>query len=162
MKAITACIDTIRGRSDFKSNNELQQLHTVLQDATTSPDKLHELIQQSKQQNKAALPRVDHTKAQLPRVEATVEGTQRITRAMSKQISSATCPVLIQAKPTFTNRKKKHRPPDPAPPHDIAAGPAMNARAKTAANAKLAAPPALNTRARKSKLRQPTPAPPNL
>ena len=148
MKAISACIDTIQGRSDFKSNNDLQQLHTVLQDATNSPAKLHELIQQSTQKNMAAL----------PRVALTVDGTQRVTRAMSKQVSTSTGPVRIQAKPSFTNRKKKRRPPDPAPPRTTAAGPAMNTRAKTAAQAKLTAPPALNTRARTSKLRQPTPA----
>jgi hypothetical protein len=38
----------------------------------------------------------------------------------------------------------------------------MNTRAKTAAKASIAAPPAMNTRARRSQLRQPTPAPPNL
>jgi hypothetical protein len=37
MNAISACIDTIRGMTDFTANSDLQQLHDVLRDAQTNP-----------------------------------------------------------------------------------------------------------------------------
>jgi hypothetical protein len=50
MNAISSCINTIQGLPAFKSNDDLQQLHSVLQEATTNPQQLHKLIQQSKDQ----------------------------------------------------------------------------------------------------------------
>ena len=37
MNDISACIDTIRGMTDFTANSDLQQLHDVLRDAQTNP-----------------------------------------------------------------------------------------------------------------------------
>eukprot|EP00804_Cyclotella_cryptica_P002334 CCRYP_004053-RC/>CCRYP_004053-RC protein AED:0.43 eAED:0.24 QI:0/-1/0/1/-1/0/1/0/513 len=154
MKAISAWIDTLRGLPAFTSNHDMQQLHTVLQDATEHPAQLHKLVQQSRQQQQQPLPRVDNIKQGTP----TVADNQRITRALAKQLqlSTAACPVR-QPPPPIAWQKKRRRVPTPVHTPSTTT-PAMNTRAKTAVNASLAAPPALNTRARTSKLRQPTQA----
>jgi hypothetical protein len=155
MKAISACINTLKGLPAFTSNNDMQQLHTVLQDATEHPARLHTLIQQSRQQQQQQpLPRVDNTNQFQP----AVADNQRITRALAKQLqlSTAACPVR-KPPPPVAGRKKRRRVPNPVLTPSTTP-PAMNTRAKLAAKTSLAAPPALNTRARTSKLRQPTQA----
>ena len=152
MTAISSCIETLKGLPAFQSNHELQQLHTVLQDASAHPAQLQTLIQQSRQQQQQPLPRV----AIIPQTTPVAADNQRVTRALAKQLSTAAHPVS-RPPPQIPSRKKRRRvpTPTPTPAHTT---PAMNTRAKTAAKASLSAPPALNTRARTSRLRQPTPA----
>jgi hypothetical protein len=163
MNAISSCINTIQGLPAFKSNDDLQQLHSVLQEATTNPQQLHKLIQQSKDQATQSLPRVEQSTQPLPRVAPSFDDNQRVTRSANKTITTVSIPVQIHsALPRTLRRKKRGRAPSDAPTRTPSSAPAMNTRAKTAAKASLAAPPAMNTRARRSQLRQPTPAPPNL
>ena len=129
MKAISACIDTLRGLPAFNSNHDMQQLHTVLQDATEHPAQLRKLVQQSKKQQQQPLPRV----AIIPQTTPVAADDQRVTRALAKQLSTAVHPVS-RTPPQIPSRKKRRRvpTPTPTPAHTT---PAMNTRAKTAAKA---------------------------
>ena len=69
MHAISSCIATIQGLPTFKSNDDLQQLHSVLQEAMHNPQQLDKLIKQSRDQAKQPLPRVEQPEQRLPRVE---------------------------------------------------------------------------------------------
>jgi hypothetical protein len=58
MNAISSCIKTIEGMSNFKSNDDLRQLHNVLNNASADPTQLHHLIQQARD-HQQPVPRVD-------------------------------------------------------------------------------------------------------
>ena len=133
MRAISSCIHTIQGLPEFKSNNDLQQLHSVLQEATHNSDKLTDLIQQSKQFNQQPLPRVDKSSQPPPRVDSRLHEDQRITRSTTKLITTASLPVQIHSSLPPPARKKKRRKPTPVPSLAPSTAPAMNTRAKTAA-----------------------------
>ena len=104
----------------------------------------------------ATTPRVTPIQQPLPRVEPVIQDNQHITRALSKQISTAAIPAQPTTRilPAAVHKKRRPlpaRPPQPTSP------PAMNPRARPQAKATFAAPPAKNTRARASHLKQPTP-----
>jgi hypothetical protein len=167
MNAISSCIHTIRGMSAFKSNQDLQQLHTVLHEAATNPHYFHTLSQQ------IPLPRVGPSDQPLPRVVPTTPQHNYPTRYSTNQhpqptvqplqpIPATPVPVPLHSRPSIPapipRAARKRRPPPPTPAPLQAQAPAMNTRAKTAVRAQQAAPPALSTRARQSKLKQPSPA----
>jgi hypothetical protein len=142
--------------SDFKSNNDLQQLHSVIQEAHSNPKALKKLIQTSRQQYQSLLPRVDEPEQTLPRVdksshalprvESILTENQCITRAIAKQTTTASIHVQLHTSLLFVARKKKHTFFCTCHEH-------MNQGGR---ESKLAAPLALNTRSIQFKLHQPT------
>jgi hypothetical protein len=118
MTAIASCIKTIQGMSAFKSYDDLRQLHNVLQDATADPAKLHQLIQQARNQHQQPIPRVDTPNPPVPRVPISMPDNQRITRAMMQQLAVPhhnpgvpTPPsITYQAIPPRPHRKKRRAP----------------------------------------------------
>ena len=155
MNAINACITTIQGMSDFKANDDLRQLHGVLEGATNDPTKLNDLVQQARM-HRQPVPRVNSNEQPLPRVNTPIPDNQRVTRALAQQQVPPTPPIVRSPPPPRATRKKRHskQPPAPVP----VTAPAMNTRARMAKQAQTTAPPAANTRSkRQSKI--PTPAP---
>ncbi len=154
MKAISSCMETIRSMSAFNSNNDLQQLHRVLHDATTNPASFNNLLQQCT--NEQPLPRVAPSQTQAPpQPPPRVEPNQRITRALAQQLYTAILPPTSPPRliPTAARKKRK---PSPAIPPQPSNPPAMNTRSRAKEKAFLHAPPAKNTR--QSNLKQPTPS----
>ena len=158
MNAISACIQTIKGLSDFKTNDDLRQLHNVLQDATKNPDKLQELVQQARSNNVQQVPRVHNDTRPVPRVPNPILDNQRITRALAQQHAISVPPILAQQIIPQRIARKKKRKPIPIPAKVPTTVPAMNTRARVAQQTKIQAPPAANTRSRRRSL-IPAPAP---
>ena len=167
MNAISSCIHTVRGMPAFKSNQDLQQLHSVLHEATTNPHSFHTLSQQ------IPLPQVEASNQPLPRVVPTTPQHNYPTRYSTNHHSQPTVqllqpipatqmPVPLHSRPSIPapipRTARKRRPPAPTPAPVKTQAPAMNTRAKTAIRAQQAAPPAMSTRDRQSKLKQPSPA----
>ena len=152
MNAIASCMKTIQGMSASKFNNDLRQLHNVLQDTTADPTKLHQLIQQARN-HQQPVPRVDTPNPPAPRVPIPTPDNQRITRAMMQQLAvpnpnlGVPTPLAITYQSILSHpHRKKHRAPAHPPNKPSPSAPAMNTRARKAEQAK-STPLQLPTRA---------------
>ncbi|KAL7480835.1 LOW QUALITY PROTEIN: hypothetical protein ACHAW6_006498, partial [Cyclotella cf. meneghiniana] len=91
MKAISSCMEAINGRSDFKTNHDLLQLHFVLHEAHSNPAVLNKLLLCRQQQQHTTFPRGDNQNPPLPRVQNKTTRPEHTTRS-STQHTSANVP----------------------------------------------------------------------
>eukprot|EP00804_Cyclotella_cryptica_P013559 CCRYP_012916-RA/>CCRYP_012916-RA protein AED:0.34 eAED:0.34 QI:0/-1/0/1/-1/1/1/0/448 len=147
MAAIADCSHALLTNASAKGTSTIRQLQALLQQTSTQLNSSsHCLPHQSIRTLEHPLPRVEHT---LPRL---VDLNMHVTRSMTPVIPDVPTRPTPRA-PRLITHRRRHTPRQPISlPTDT---PVRNTRSQTAATAKLAAPPAHNTRACTSRFPKP-------